>query len=94
MGKGATDASEYWCAAGHYAQAKLAAPWSSRLFIARGRGPSDTTGRKSAVQFTLDPVTIGVTPIKPEVFFNRLTPGDNMSLQQALSHCQKRITRP
>lgn len=94
IARGATDAADYWCAASEYANSRLGAAWTTRMYIARTRGPSVTTNRRSAVHFTIYPDRAGITPIDSQVFMNQLTEGDNMSLQQARSHCQLRMIRP
>lgn len=86
--------ADYWCGAGEYASRGLGAPWTARIYIARGRGPSVTTGRKSAVQFTLDPAAAGVTPTAPTISLNTLRVGDSMSVQQARGHCPMQPVRP
>lgn len=78
---------DYWCGAGEYAERALGAGWDQPIYIVRGRGPSETTGRRSAVQFSLDPAAVG-DPARGGVFMlNALRPGDSMSVQQAMSYC-------
>lgn len=78
---------EFWCAAGDYAQSQLRASWQDRVYIARGRGPSETTNRRSAVQFTLNPAAAGTAQTGGSFSLGSLEEGDNMSVQQAYSHC-------
>lgn len=85
--------ADYWCGAAEYAQRALRVPWTARIYIARGRGPSVTTGRRSAVQFTLDPGSAGVTPTPPSLSLDALRVGDSMSVQQAASHCPMQPAR-
>ncbi len=59
----------------------------------RGRGPSETTGRKTAVQFTLDPAAAGITATSPNVLLNALKTGDNMSVQSANLYCAQNPVR-
>ena len=80
-----------WCAAADYAQRELRAPWQARIYVVRGRGPSVTTGRRTAVQFTLDPTAAGVTPITPSLSLNSLQAGDNMTVQNGHTYCQRSI---
>jgi len=94
IARGAAGAGDYWCGAADYAHRALGAPWSARIYIVRGRGPSVTTGRRTAVQFTLRPEAAGVTPIDPSLFLNRMTPGDNMSVTQASTFCDPPPVRP
>ncbi|TDK51598.1 hypothetical protein E1832_03075 [Antarcticimicrobium luteum] len=90
----AGSADVYWCGASDYARRVLNAPWSAKIHVLRGRGPSVTTGRRTAVQFTLD--AQAVPPQPRELFFvlNRLRPGDRMSVQQAATHCAPPPVRP
>jgi hypothetical protein len=83
----------FWCGAADYARRALGAGWRDTIYIARGRGPSVTTGRRSAVQFTLDAAGAGVTPIPPSLSLNSLKAGDNMSVQQANNYCNMPPTR-
>lgn len=78
----------YWCAAGDYAQRQLKAPWSAQVYVARGLGQSETTNRRSAVQFTLDPAAAGIAPAK-SYRLNAFKPGEHMSVQQAFSYCME-----
>jgi hypothetical protein len=53
VGKPGAGPREYWCSAGHYARAMLRAAANQRIYITRGLGQSETTNRRSAVQFSL-----------------------------------------
>lgn len=88
-----TSGGDYWCAAGDFAQRSLRAPWTARVFVVQGRAPSVTNGRRSAVQFTLDPQAAGVTPLDGALSINSLRPGDNMTVQSAFSYCGIRPNR-
>lgn len=81
----------YWCGAGDYAQRELGASWQARVFIARARGPSETTGKRSAVQFTLDPAAAGITPVGSSLSLNSLKVGDNMTVRMAFDYCQRHV---
>ncbi len=78
----------FWCSAADYAQRQLRASWQARIYIARGRAPSVTTGRRSSVQFTLDPEAAGITPAPTSLSINALKVGESMSVQQAHHFCQ------
>jgi hypothetical protein len=80
-----------WCAAADYAQRALRASWQARVYVARGRGVSETTGKRSAVQFTLDPAAAGITPGASSLSINSFEVGDSMSVQQAYTYCQKQV---
>lgn len=88
VSRGAASGREYWCAASDYARRALGASWQAKIYIARTRGPSVTTNKKSAVQFTLNPQAAGVAPAAPSISLNALREGDSMSVQQAHSYCQ------
>ena len=78
----------FWCGAADYARRVLGAGWQDRIYIARGRGESVTTGRRSAVQFTLDPAAAGITPAEQQsLSLNSLRVGESMSVQQANNYC-------
>lgn len=85
--RNASTGPDIWCAASEYAQIALKAPWTAKLYIARGRGPSVTTNRRTAVQFTLDPAAAGVTPVPSGLSMNSLKAGESMSVQLAGSYC-------
>ena len=87
VARGSGTGYDYWCGAADYARRALGAGWSDTIYIARGRGQSVTTGRRSAVQFTLDPGAAGITPIAPSLSLNALKVGDNMSVTQANNFC-------
>lgn len=79
----------YWCAAGDYAQRALKAPWEAHLYISRARGASETTNRRSAVQFTLEPSLAG-SPVKGDfASVNALRRGDNMRVRDAFNLCHQ-----
>ncbi|MFD3189427.1 hypothetical protein ACFMPD_04025 [Sedimentitalea sp. HM32M-2] len=79
----------FWCGAADFAQRQMKAPWQARIFVARGRGPSVTTGKRSAVQFTLDPAAAGIQPAESSLSVNEFAVGESMSVQQAFYYCQK-----
>lgn len=83
------DGQLFWCSAGDYAQRSLGASWRDTIYIARSRAPSETTGRRSSVQFTLDPQAAGITPAPSSLSLNSLNVGESMSVQQAFGFCQK-----
>ncbi|SDC89920.1 hypothetical protein [Ruegeria marina] len=87
--RGRQRTGDFWCAASEYARRALGAGWNDRIYIARGRGPSVTTGRKTAVQFTMSPQAAGITPLENDLTSIRvgLKVGDNMSVNQANGYC-------
>ncbi len=78
---------DYWCAAGEFARRALGAGWTDRVYIARERGQSVTTQRRTALQFTLNPDAAGITPLPTGGFKSGLPVGDSMSIQQAEGYC-------
>lgn len=78
-----------WCAASEYARRALKASWQTEIYVVRGWGPSETTGRRSAVQFTIDPSAAGITPAPGSVSLNNFKTGDSMSVQRANSFCEE-----
>ncbi|MEP4037252.1 MULTISPECIES: hypothetical protein [unclassified Pseudophaeobacter] len=79
----------YWCAAGDYAQRALKSPWEAHLYISRSRGASETTNRRSAVQFTLQPSLAGSPPTGAFGSVNALARGDNMRVRDAFNLCNQ-----
>ncbi|MGR3760166.1 hypothetical protein ACUXV3_08525 [Roseobacteraceae bacterium NS-SX3] len=81
--------AEFWCAAGDYARRALGAPWAAPVYIYRGRSVSVTTGRRSAVQFTLDAGLAGNPEPGRYGSQNSLRRGDNMPVQRAANYCNE-----
>ena len=77
----------FWCGAADYARSVLQVPWSSDLHVVRALGPSETTGRRSAVQFTLDASQAAAAPAGGYRSVNLLQAGDTMSVQEAFEFC-------
>ncbi|NDW47283.1 hypothetical protein [Ruegeria sp. PrR005] len=94
--RGKQRVGDFWCAASEYARRELGAGWNDRIYLVRGRGPSVTTGRKTAVQFSLTPEAVGVTPLENELTTIRtgLKVGDNMTVNQGNSYCEFGPVRP
>ncbi|MFY0310170.1 hypothetical protein ACFMBG_09795 [Leisingera sp. D0M16] len=84
----------FWCGAADHVQRVLRLPWDSQLHIYRGLGPSETTGRRSAVQFTLDPSLAAAAPAGGYRSVNSLQAGDTMSLVRAHEYCFVPFGRP
>lgn len=79
----------FWCGASEYARLTLGAGWKTKIYVARELGPSVTTGRRSAVQFTLDPAASGITPTGAYRSQNSFKKGESMSVQQAHLLCDQ-----
>lgn len=92
-GVGSGGGSAFWCGASDYARQTLGADWKTKIYIARGLGPSVTTGRRSAVQFTLDPAAAGITLTTPYKSRNSLKSGESMSVQRGHHLCEQNPTR-
>lgn len=81
------DADGYWCAAADFARRTLGAGWQQRIYVLRGYGPSVTTGRKTAVQFSLkQPADVQ----QQSSFSFGFQPGNSMSVQGANGRCNLR----
>ncbi len=78
------DIDGYWCAAADFARRKLGAGWQQQIYVLRGYGPSVTTGRRTAVQFTL---TQPANVQQQSSFSSGFKPGDSMSVQGANGRC-------
>lgn len=83
------DVDGYWCAAADFARRKLGAGWQQRIYVLRGYGPSVTTGRRTAVQFSLKPPS-GGTPQQNSGIISGFPPGYSMSVQGANAQCNVR----
>jgi len=79
---------EYWCAVSDYARRGLDVPWTTSVYVVRGRGQSQTTGRRSSVQFTFDPDAAGLSSSQSYESSDALAVGDMMTVQQAHAQCQ------
>lgn len=88
VGRAGARTEDYWCAAGDYAQRSLGLPWRTRLYISRERGQSETTQRRSAVQFTTDPQALGITPDTRSVTITNLALGSERTVTHARGACE------
>ena len=87
--RGRTDVDGYWCAASDFARRTLGAGWQQQIYVVRGYGPSEATGRRTAVQFSIAPPAGGI-PQKSSGFSSSFTPGNSMSVQGANGRCNLR----
>ncbi|MBB95345.1 MAG: hypothetical protein CML68_12230 [Rhodobacteraceae bacterium] len=78
----------WWCGAATYARRVLGASWQAPMSIARGLGTSQATGRKSAVQFTLNPGALGIETLK-STSPNSLVVGDTKTVQTGNVSCSR-----
>ncbi|WP_232281866.1 hypothetical protein [Roseobacter sp. SK209-2-6] len=88
---GSGDLAGFWCGASEYARRELGAGWTDKVYVLRERGPSETTGRRSAVHFTLYPEQTGVGPAPQGWLRFGIKAGDRMSIQSARRHCDQSI---
>ena len=78
----------WWCGASQYARRVLGAGWGAQVSIARGLGPSQATGRRSSVQFTLNPAALDVTVVH-STSPNALVGGDTKTVQTGNMSCDR-----
>lgn len=88
--RGRDDVDGYWCAASDYARRTLGAGWQQPIYVVRGYGPSEATGRKTAVQFSLQKPS-GVTPPQRSFVTSGFVPGTSVSVQGAYARCNINI---
>lgn len=88
VGRSGSGGVEYWCAAGDYARRVLNSSATQRIYIVRGQGPSITTDRKSAVQFSLTAPAGSYTD--PELVLSVTRVGENLNAASARNYCLDR----
>ncbi len=81
------DIDGYWCEASDFARRILGASWQQQIYVLRGYGPSVTTNRRTAVQFSLTKPTN--TAQEGSGVFSGFRPGDSMSVQRANTRCTR-----
>jgi hypothetical protein len=84
---GAHGGGAFWCAAGLFVESVLKASPKTEIYIVRGAGPSVTTNRRSAAQFTIEPEAAGVTPAPLSDNLNELNVGGHMHASLARNFC-------
>ena len=82
---GSTGAA-YWCASAEYARRFLGAGWQTPIYVLRGMGHGEISGRKSTVLFTLDPVG-SQSQSSGIQLTNAYHVGDTMTVQGADCQC-------
>lgn len=87
VSEGLHGGAAFWCVASLFAQQKLKASPNAEIYVVRGAGPSVTTDRRSAAQFTLDAAAAGVTPAASGPDLNNLVVGEHMSVNRARTFC-------
>ena len=82
---------EVWCAAAEHARDVLRLPTATRLYIAKGRGPSALAGGRTAIRFSPEPVapTGPQQDSKYSVSLNYV--GFSLSIGHASSFCRDRV---
>lgn len=86
--KSSGEFGDFWCGASEYARRSKGASWSDLIYVVQGRSTSVTTGRRTAVQFTLSSANVGPAP--QGWLRLGIKAGDRMSVQQANVHCHQR----
>ncbi|CUJ91326.1 hypothetical protein RUE5091_01084 [Ruegeria denitrificans] len=87
--RGRTDVDGYWCAASDFARRTLGADWKQRIYVKRGYGPSEATGRRTAVQFSLT-APEGAPQQSSGIITVGFQPGFSMSVSAANGRCNTR----
>lgn len=85
------DIDGYWCAASDFARRTLGAGWRQRIYVVRGYGPGEATGRRTAVQFSLNPPA-GVAPPTSGISIG-FKPGQSRTVQSAYGQCNRYLLR-
>ncbi|MBO9446276.1 hypothetical protein [Ruegeria sp. R14_0] len=83
------DVDGYWCAAADFARRTLGAGWQDRIYVVRGYGPSEATGRRTSVRFSIAPPA-GGQPQQGSFLTSGFNPGESMSVQGANGRCNVR----
>ena len=82
---------QIWCAAAEHGRDVLRLPTATRLYIARGRGPSELAPGRMSVRFSPDPVQpVGPRQDGPYTVSLR-DAGFSLSIGHAQSYCLDRI---
>jgi hypothetical protein len=82
---------QIWCAAAEHGRDVLRLPTATRLYIARGRGPTELAPGRTAVRFSPDKVA-PVGPKQDSRYTVSLRDvGYSLSIGHALSFCDDRI---
>ena len=89
-GRNSGDGTGIWCEAANFARRTLKASWQTPIYVASPMGNSQFTGRKGAVQFTLNPKAVGVTPGTNTPSINKFVVGNTMTVQEANYQCTVR----
>lgn len=84
---GAHGGAAFWCAAGKFVEVELKMPAGTDIYVVRGAGPSETTNRRTAAQFTVDPGKAGITPAAMGNELNDLVVGSHMTAGEARVYC-------
>ncbi len=87
VSEGAYSGAAFWCAAGDYVERVLKRSPRTEIYVYRKGGPSVTTNRKTAAQFTLDPAAAGITPTDIGSDINELVVGGHMQAGLARNFC-------
>lgn len=77
----------FWCAAATFVMAELRMSPETEIYVVRGAGPSVTTDRRSAAQFTVDPAAAGIKPAPMSDDLNVLNVGSHMTAGIGKTYC-------
>ena len=87
VGRVGTSASDYWCAAGDFAQRVMGVPSAQRIYIWREVSGSVTRPGRKAVQFSLSPPPGADTSTPISLSVKRA--GDNLARHSAVAYCHQ-----
>lgn len=85
VGKSGSGPGDYWCAASDYVLRTLTNSATQRIYVVRALGMSQTSGRKSAVQFSTVQPAGG--PVNPSVSLTVDRVGENLNSASARAYC-------
>jgi hypothetical protein len=82
---------QVWCAAAEHARDVLRVPTATRLYIARGRAPSDLAPGRITIRFSPEPVAATGPAQTGRYSISLSDVGFSLSVGHALSYCDDRI---
>jgi hypothetical protein len=82
---------QVWCAAAEHGRDVLRLPTATRLYIARGRAPSELAGGRITVRFSPIPVAPVAPPQDSAYTISLRDVGFSLSIGHARSYCDDRI---
>lgn len=85
VGRVGTSAADFWCGAGDYARRVIGVGPGQRIYVVRELGPSETSNRRSAVQFSLTSPEGADT--RSRLILSVKHKGDNIGAAMAQNYC-------